>query len=196
MIALLVAILLCPPTSVAFGDSITVGYGARTTKAMWANRVGVGDNRAVAGSTVAEQVEVIRAYRGRATTALWFSCTNDLFRATSPLSYTASLSEGVRLLQARGLTVYVGTCLRLKRSPYAPRGWEELHDAYSAAARAVAEGTGAILVDIDAVYDAETMEASFLPWHPSDAGHAAIAQAFLGALHRRVYVPLLQSPHP
>ena len=160
---------------------------------MWANQLGAPvDNLAVAGSTVAEQVEVISAYQGSARVALWVSCTNDLFAQTSPISYTAALSAGVRLLQQRGMTVYLGTCLGLKDRSEAPPNWRALHDAYNEAARTVAEETGAILVDVDAAYDAETMEASFQPWHPSDEGHEAIAGAFLGALHRRMWFPFVK----
>jgi lysophospholipase L1-like esterase len=188
MIAVLIALALCgAPSTVAFGDSITVGYGARTQAAMWVNRLGVAvDNRAVAGSTVAEQVEQIREYQGEATEALWFSCTNDLFAQTPVVSYTTVISEGVSLLRARGLTIYLGTCPALKERPGLPSNWRELHAGYNRGLKTI---PGVTLVDVDGAYDAETQEATFLPYHPSDAGHAAIASAFLSALHRSAYLP-------
>jgi hypothetical protein len=187
MAALFLVLLLCaPPSAVAFGDSWTVGYGAYSRQAMWTERLGYPvENLAVAGSTVAEQVEVIRSYQGSATTALWFSCTNDLFKQTPIISYTASISEGVSLLQQRGIVVRLGTCPGLKERAGLPNNWPKLQEGYNEGITGIA---GVWLVDVDAVYDAETMEASFLPNHPSDIGHAAIARAFLGY---RAWLPVV-----
>jgi lysophospholipase L1-like esterase len=180
MAALLLILALCPaPPVVAFGDSITVGYGARTTAAMWVNQVGAAlDNQAVAGSTVAEQVDVMRGYAGGAQSAYWFSCANDLLKGTKPEAYAAALREGVGLLQEKGLRVSLGTCLKMRTYPALASA--ELQAAYSAAVREVAAETGARLVDIDALYDPRLHEAAFLPYHPNDEGHTVIARAFRG----------------
>lgn len=178
-----------PPAIVAFGDSITVGYGAHSRAGMWADRlegdVGTIENAAVAGSTVAQQRQIIEAYTGEATTALWLSCTNDLFAQTPAAQYRATLKAGVLHLRQRGMRVYLGTCLGLKGQP----ALDALHTSYSDAARAVAVETGAILVDVDSAYDPLTMEAAFLPHHPNDAGHAVIAQTFLTAWRWQVFMP-------
>lgn len=196
MTLLRVLLLVCgltlqtPPGLVAFGDSITVGYGAYSRAAMWTERMGVPvENLAVAGSTVTEQVAgQITPYAGRAMVALWFSCTNDLFHGTPVAEYRATLDAGVRALQARGMVVYLGTCLR-PASYAAMAGDAALHDAYSAVVRDVAVADGAVLVDIDAGYDPATMERTALPYHPNDEGHAFIARAFAQALRRRLWLP-------
>lgn len=187
MSVLLLIVLFCGgPTTVAFGDSITVGYGARTQAAMWANQVGAVDNRAVAGSTVREQVEEqIRVYEGGARRAWWFSCANDILQGTPSEEYRRALLEGVTILQSRGLAVSLGTCLRFR---IIRPEWSALHDAYNDAIRSVASETGARLVDIDAVYVPAEHEATFLPYHPNDAGHALIARTFMSTSY---YFPMM-----
>lgn len=158
---------------------------------MWTERLGVAvDNQAVAGSTVAEQVEQIRLYQGDATQALWFSCTNDLLRGTTVPSYTAAISEGVALLRSRGLTVRLGTCPGLKDRAGVPENWKALQAGYTEGIRGVAGAYGLFMAPVASLYDPATMEATFLPNHPSDEGHAAIARAFVGW---RSWLPLVRA---
>lgn len=185
------------PRIVAFGDSITRGVGSTSVEARYIVRLeqALGepiDNRSLGGTTAYTQtIDQIATYDGAATWALWFSCTNDLLQDTPPAVYEAALLDGVQQLQANGLIVYLGTCPKIKDNPYRGLNWRELHPQYMAAIRRVAAETGASLVDIDAVYDPITMESTVRPFHPDDDGHGVIAAAFLAALKRRAYVPIV-----
>ena len=180
-----------PPAIVAFGDSITIGYGAFSQAAMWTSQMQVPiDNRAVFGTTVAEQLNFqIIPYDGQATTAIWFSCYYDLYAATTAKDYAAAVLGGVRRLQEKGLRVYLGTCLALQ-SYTTVVGNASYVDAYNAALADVARESGATLVDINAVYDPTTMERPGMCGQPNDVGHTVIALAFQRAMRQRVMLPI------
>lgn len=199
---LLISLLLppAPPTIVAFGDSITRGVGATTVEARYIIRLeaalGEGiENRSLGGTTALTQtLTQILPYGGPATTALWMSCTNDLIQDTPAAVYKSALMAGVQHLQGLGITVYLGTCLKPRSGEWRARNWKVLHPLYNEAIREVAGETGASLVDVDAVYDPLTMESLIRPFHPDDTGHAVIARAFLTALRRRAWLPLVKAP--
>jgi lysophospholipase L1-like esterase len=204
---LLLVWLLCllPPAQpgiVAFGDSITRGVGATSVEARWIIRLEAAlgepiENLALGGTTALTQtIDQIAPYQGGATVALWMSCTNDLMQDTPAATYETALRQGVAALQARGMAVYLGTCLKPRSGEYRAKNWKVLHPLYMQAIRDVAAETGATLVDVDAVYDPLTMESLIYPFHPDDAGHAAIAQAFLAAMRRRAYVPVVEGAYP
>lgn len=186
-----------PSTIVIFGDGIAVGYGAFSQRAMWANQLQhTIDNRAVFGTTVAEQLNTqIIPYDGAATIAIWFSCTYDLYAATTAADYYAAIRGGVTRLQLRGMHVYLGTCLP-PRSYAMMVGDAALHDAYNIALADVARASSATLVDINAVYDPQTMERDGMCAQPNDLGHAAIAKAFLAAFTTRTFLPIIAPSHP
>ena len=185
MAALLLLLALCPPPApyVAFGDSITVGNLASSPALGWARVVASPwalDNRAEGGTVVAEQLGTIQAYGGGATVALWLVCANDLRKGTPAEGFAATVQQGVDMLRGKGVErVFLnGVCL-----PF-PEIDPTLRASYDAALATI---HGATLVDI---------ASGFLPsmfadgTHPNDAGHASIARAFWGALHRRIYFPV------
>jgi len=168
---------------VAFGDSITVGMKASTPALGWAvlyaTEQGLAlDNRAVSGSTVAQQELVIKAYQGNASEAIWFVCANDLYFRTPAQDFGRAVQAGVNALAAKGIAVTLNaTC------PHFPRKEERgLREAYDAA---LSQIVGAHQVDL------------FLPsWafdqdntHLNDAGHRALASAYLGRW--QVWMPAL-----
>jgi lysophospholipase L1-like esterase len=105
-----------------------------------------------------------------------------------------------RLLLRRGLLqsvpdsarILVGNCLRMNATGYTLQGPNYAHgsdaivDAYNVeiAKRVLMvqrPGCRVTLVDVHALYDPDTM-ASADNIHPNDAGHAVLANAFIGAL--------------
>jgi lysophospholipase L1-like esterase len=64
----------------------------------------------------------------------------------------------------------------------------EVHDAYGEALRRVGRETGALVVDLEAVYGRHAGEPVFIPTdvvHPSQGGHQLEAETLYAALARR-----------
>lgn len=172
-----------PPPLVAFGDSITIGTysgGAAPYPALVAKDLGlVLDNRAVSGTTVAQQLERITAYDGPAQDALWLVCANDLTGRTAAGDFARDVQAGVDILRARGLRVYLNAAC----PPFPRKEDAALVAEYNAALLTI---EGRIPVDV-----------SFMPpslfsdgTHPDALGHAWLALAYERAMRRRMWLPL------
>jgi len=191
------------PDVCAIGDSITVGVGASTPARSYVALVCAAlgwsvENLATGGSTIATQQPQIAA--AAAPLTIWLTGYNDM-RAGTPLdTYAMALDAAITTLTAGGRTLYLGDCLRMPQASYTAFGpqWAYGSDAavvgYNATIAAVGRGR-AVLVDAGAAYDPVTMCGSD-GGHPNDAGHQAIAEAFLGEIRRRAYAPLVGYPAP
>lgn len=178
----------------AFGDSITVGIGASDLAHGWASRVAAQcgqalDNRAVSGTGVAEHLAAIgQADVQPADTVLWLTGFNDQWRGTPIDQYAALLARALALVPG----AYVGTCLRQPPDGYAAMpgqlGSDARVAAFNVVIAAAVRAAGCHLVDACAAYDVANC-ADLV--HPTDAGHAQIAHAFLTTMRRIVYLPHL-----
>lgn len=181
ILILLLCLLPARPPLVAFGDSIALGIrsgGATPFVVTLADDLDLSlDNRAVSGTTVAQQLQAIEAYDGPAADAVWLVCANDLYFRTPAAEFSATVQRGVDLLRVRGMRVYLNAAC-----PPFPRKEEPgLVDAYNAALAGI---VGRIPVDV-----------AFMPpdlfadgTHPNAAGQAWLALAYERAMRRRVWV--------
>ena len=180
---LLFLCLPAPPSLVAFGDSIALAIRAGEPTPSFVERVAGDygralDNRAVSGTTVAQQLEQIRAYQGSAVDAVWLVCANDLYYRTPAAEFAQAVQAGVDALRARGMRVYLNAVC----PPFPRREDAVLVEAYN---RALAQISGRIPVDV-----------SFMPpslfhdgTHPNPSGHAWLALAYERAMRRRMWLP-------
>lgn len=164
-------------------------------------------NLGVPGATVADAVarqlpEALR--RQPALVTVWMN-VNDILAQVPPATYERQLGHLVGELRRGGRTrVLVGNTPPLDRLPVylacqarpdcasfglpAPAAVRAVVDAYNAAVARVVQATGAELVDLHAVgveARAAGTEASLVGadgFHPSSAGHRAVADAFAAVL--------------
>lgn len=97
------------------------------------------------------------------------------------------LRQGKLPLVDDGATVYVGNCISEPSGHYLPNGSPAAQAMYNVAIAAAvtnvaAQGRRVHLVDANAAYNPATMDSGDNV-HPNDLGHAAIAAAFLAAMH-------------
>jgi lysophospholipase L1-like esterase len=187
------------PVLVGLGDSITGGMGAsayaRCYAMLLASALGYTlDNRAIGGSTIATQHASVQATT--TTPVVWLTGFNDAHTAHTDLDiYTAALADATAWLTQADRALYLGNCLRK------PGGDDVLVAAYNARIASVVQaarqdGRRVIPVDASAAYDPATMCGPDGA-HPNDAGHAAIADAFLATMQRRVLLPIVrQAAYP
>lgn len=177
------------PRLIVLGDSIGVGLGAsapdRSYAALLAARLALPlDNRAISGTTIDGQPIPTDLQPG--DVVVWLTGYNDMRHGNDPAVYGATLRTAVAAMVDQGATVYLAGCLPLDRyNIYAPdwdRGSAALVAAYTAQ---IASVPGARFVRV--AYDVRNVDADMV--HPNDAGHAQIANSFLAAMRRRVYVP-------
>lgn len=186
---------------VAFGDSITYGLGASAPECGYARMVATGvgmalDNRAVSGSHLAEQArQIAETALTPADQAIWLVGYNDM-RAGVPLDvFRLGLDAALADLAGRAAGVWLGNCLRMTsegyREPHGPYGSDAAVAAFNEviAAAAAAAGPRVVLVDASRAYQPEHVTADLV--HPNDDGHREIAGAFLGAVLRRHWQPLV-----
>lgn len=207
------------PVYVAVGASESVGAGTDDgLREAWTQvfyrqalpRETVFVNLAIPGATVASALErqVPEALELHPTVATVWLNVNDLVAGVTVTEYEAALGEAVGRLRQAGARVLVANTPELDRLPAyqrcrdgascpfpaRPPGPDALRlavAAYNEAIGAVAERTGATLVDLRAVglaARASGTEAALVSddgFHPSAAGHRAVAQGFKDAFQRR-----------
>ena len=180
---LLLCLLPAPPHLVAFGDSIALAIRAGEPTPSFVERVagdyGLAlDNRAVSGTTVAQQLEQIRAYQGSAADAVWLVCANDLYYRTPAAEFAQAVQEGIDILRARGVRVYLNAVC-----PTFPRKEDAaLVAEYNAA---LAQIQGRMPVDVSFMPAAYFADGT----HPNALGHAWLALAYERAMRRRMWLP-------
>lgn len=190
----------------AFGDSITVGWGAsdmQTTS--WAPLVAkykslILDNRAVGASTlIGPSLEARNQYKTIMETLLNETCVsvfltgfNDMRYFGEDLNalatYSRRLTEVLRYIGQ--FPTYVGNCLRMTPEGYTSfgpdwnKGSNKAVTMYNEAIRQVIdqvkkEGFNITHVDASAVYNPSKEVSPTTGVHPNDTGHAKIAREFL-----------------
>ena len=198
------------PVYVAVGASETTGVGsAQPLRDAWPrvlHRIAMPPgsvmvNMGVPGTTVAqaiaEQVEATLAARPNLIT-VWLN-VNDMTRGVSPAEYERQLESLLRQLRRSVSTrILVANTPPLDRLPAYQAGRlvglpdpevvEQRVAEYNEAIARVVQRTGALLVDLHAVGMAaraagtEPTLVSRDGFHPSNAGHAAVAEAFAKVL--------------
>jgi lysophospholipase L1-like esterase len=196
-------------TVVALGDSLAVGTGAsapekgfifqaylRLNQRYPGSRV---DDLAMGGATAADVLRLQAprlAHEGGATVAIVCVGGNDVVRRTAATEFAATYATLVERIRARLPFAKLVLCgvPDVALSPlFTGRDGDtiaRLARADDEAVRALARRTGAGFVDLFAVTRARRADAAhFLSddrFHPSDAGHAAFADALAPALLRAV----------
>jgi acyl-CoA thioesterase-1 len=202
-----------PPVYVAVGASETTGVGSdQPLRDAWPRVLhrtalpagAVFVNMGIPGATVAQALaeEVTHALAARPNLVTVWLNVNDMTRGVTPAQYERQLDSLVTSLRGDGSTrVLVANTPPLDRLPAyttgrllaglpEPEALQELVAAYNAAIARVVERQGAVLVDLHAVgmaARAAGTEGSLISqdgFHPSTAGHAAVAAAFADVLRR------------
>ena len=202
-----------PPVYVAVGASETTGVGSdqplrdawprvlhRTALPAGSVFVNMGIPGATVAQALAEEVNPALAAKPNLVT-VWLN-VNDMNRGVGVAEYERQLDVLVRALRGDGSTrVLVANTPPLDHLPAyqagrvlgafpSPAAVERLVDAYNQAVARVVERNGAFLVDLHAVgmaARAAGTEAQMISrdgFHPSTAGHAAVAAAFADVLRR------------
>lgn len=190
-----------PVVYVAVGASETVGVGAGDPTLAWPEvfrRTALPPDArftslGVSGSTVAAALEqqVPRAVEVEPTLVTVWLNVNDLTRFVRPETYESQLRRLVRRVRRDGeTTVLVANTPALDRLPAVTRFGldpaliDGVVDAYNQAIDRVVREEGAVLVDLHAASlaaRAEGKESGYISgdgFHPSAAGHDAVAAAF------------------
>ena len=198
-----------PIVYVAVGASETVGVGAGDPALAWPEVFRrralppdtVFTSLGVSGSTVAAalQQQAPRAVELRPTLVTVWLNVNDLTRFVTPETYESQLRDLVHRLRRDGeATVLVANTPALDRLPAIARfGLDPALingavDAYNRAIERVVRDEGAVLVDLHAAAlaaRAEGKEAGYISgdgFHPSAAGHEAVAAVFESAYRASV----------
>lgn len=207
-----------PPVYVAVGASETTGAGSdQPLRDAWPRVLhrtalpagSVFVNMGIPGATVAQALEeeVDEALAaGPDLVTVWLN-VNDMARGVGPAEYERQLGALVGALRGDGARVLVANTPPLDRLPAyqagrlvaalpAPEAVQRMVDAYNAAVARVVEREGALLVDLHAVGMAarsDGTEAGLVSgdgFHPSTAGHAAVAAAFADVLRRSGPLPV------
>jgi lysophospholipase L1-like esterase len=141
----------------------------------------------IGSSTMQRQVESIPWCQTDATSVLWLAGYNDMRAGIDLEQLRATLARGLDAFAAQHRTVYLGACLRMSATGYAKYGpeWNHGSDAAVAALNAMmreeaARHPSVYFVDFPN-YNPETMVGPDFV-HPTSAGHAILADAFLGAI--------------
>ena len=202
-----------PPVYVAVGASETTGVGSdqplrdgwprvlhRTALPAGSVFVNMGIPGATVAQALAEELNQALAARPNLVT-VWLN-VNDINRGVSVSEYERQLETLVRSLRGGGSTrVLVANTPPLDHLPAFQSGRvlatlptadavQRQVEAYNEAIARVVERQGAVLVDLHAVglaARAAGTEGQFISrdgFHPSNAGHAAVAAAFADALRR------------
>lgn len=199
------------PVYVAVGASETAGFGSdqplrdawpqvllRTALPTGAPFVNMG----IPGATVAQAAaeELTPALEARPTLVTVWLNVNDMTHGVTPADYERQLEALVKALRGNAATrVLVANTPPLDRLPAflagrnvgalpSPEAVVQLVDAYNAAIARVVQRQGAFLVDLHAAGTAARAagtDAGLISadgFHPSTAGHAAVAAAFAEAL--------------
>ena len=189
-----------PPVAITvLGDSLAYGTGARDTSGGFAFRVyrtierqrpgSEITNTAIGGSTAADvlRLQVARLSERPADLVLLCVGGNDVVRGTSPAAFGATYRMLVEAILARAphaSLVALGVP-DISISPLfgdRPALVRALANADDRAARAAVRAAGGRYVDLFAFTHRQRDPATFLSedrFHPSDAGHAAIAALVL-----------------
>lgn len=202
-----------PPVYVAVGASETTGTGSdQPLRDGWPrvlHRIAlpagaVFVNMGIPGATVAQALneEMNQALAARPSVVTVWLNVNDIIRGVAPADYERQLGTLVHTLRSNGtVRVLVANTPPLDTLPAYragrlvpgvpdPESVRQTVDAYNAAIDRVVAGEGALLVDLHAVVvaaqlagtDAELVSRD--GFHPSTAGHAAVAAAFADVLRR------------
>jgi len=199
------------PVYVAVGASETTGVGSdQPLRDAWPavlfrTALPAGStflNMGIPGATVAQaQVEEVnQALQVRPNLVTVWLNVNDMVREVTPADYERQLDALVKALRRDGATrVLVANTPPLDRLPAflagrnigalpPPEVVNQLTDAYNAAVARVVQRQGAFLVDLYALGTAARAagtDAALVSgdgFHPSTAGHAAVAKAFADVL--------------
>lgn len=202
-----------PPVYVAVGASETTGAGSDQPlrdgwprvlhrSALPAGSIFV--NMGIPGATVAQALaeELNQALASRPNLVTVWLNVNDITQGVSPAEYERQLDRLVKALRGDGsVRVLVANTPPLDTLPAyqagrllvgfpGPAALQEVVAAYNGAIARVVERQGAHLVDLHAVVMAARAagtEAQLIGrdgFHPSTAGHAAVAAAFADVLRR------------
>ena len=185
----------------AYGDSISVGLGATEPSLSFVERVAGElnvhiDNRAVGGSRMAEQLQVIQGYSGSATNVIWLVGYNDMRAGTDVDDFAMMLQEGLTFLTQRHIRVYLGLCLRMTQEGYLLYGPQWNHGSDNAVLqlnqriRQVADQyPDVVLVEMDRYEPAIAGSGDLV--HPGDLGHLQIALDFMDKIVRLIPLPAI-----
>lgn len=184
-------------TYVAIGASETVGAGARDpVRDAWTQvffrtalpRASTFVNLGLPGATVAQGLrdELPLAIAVHPTIVTVWLNLNDLIAGVSPADFERDLSRLVHALRATGAKVLVAnTPVVDTLVPVAEAApLDVIHaavDAYNAATARVVAAEGALLVDLHAAGQPAPELIANDHFHPSTAGHAAVAARFVAA---------------
>lgn len=169
---------------VAFGDSITQGYGASTAwpgllQAKLGKTVvnqGIGGSRASEGA--ARVNGVLRRYKPGYLLILYGA--NDIIHGASTASIVANLRSIVQAAKNNKTVPVIATVLPMTRGHAAYDGGV---DAVNPEIRKMANEEGATIVDLHSAFSGK--EDTYLTadgLHPNNAGQQLIADSFAGAL--------------
>ena len=211
-----------PPVYVAVGASETTGAGSdQPLRDAWPRVLhrsalpqgSVFVNMGIPGSTVAQALaeEMNPAIQAKPDLVTVWLNVNDMTRGVSPADFERQLDTLIRALRRDGDTrVLVANTPALERLPAYQTGRnlgllppaevvDQLVDAYNAATARVVQRQGALLVDLHALSlaaRAAGTDATLVSgdgFHPSTAGHAAVAGAFAEVLRRSGPLPVASS---
>lgn len=195
-----------PPVYVAVGASESVGLGSKDPPHDAWPRVllrtafparTVFRDLAVSGATVPEAIadQLPKAIALQPTVVTVWLNVNDITSLEEPDNYTTSLRTLVHGLRRGGATrVYVADTPPIEALPVVKRVGvpasivRAIVDRYNAAIRSVCASEGAVVVSLHAAGDAAIADNTFDSlvgpdgFHPSTAGHRAVAAAFASAI--------------
>jgi lysophospholipase L1-like esterase len=200
-----------PPVYVAVGASVTTGQGSdqplrdgwprvlhRTALPEGAVFVNMGIPGATVAQAINEEMNQALAVKPNLVT-VWLN-VNDIIRGVAPADFEGQLDTLVKTLRNSGsVRILVANTPPLDNLPAyragrlipggpSPEELRQTVDDYNAATARVVQRQGALLVDLHAVGMASAAagtEAAMISrdgFHPSTAGHAAIAAAFADVL--------------
>jgi lysophospholipase L1-like esterase len=177
----------------AYGDSVTEGYTLPDFSQSFVGRLsgtlGPVTHCWIGSSTMQRQVDAIPSCQTDATSVLWLAGYNDMRAGTDLTQLRATLARGLDMFAQQHRTVYLGACLRMPSAGYGKYGpeWNHGSDAAVAALNTMMRDEAArhpsvYFVDFSG-YNPETMVGTDFV-HPTAAGHAVLADAFLGTILR------------
>ncbi len=173
---------------IVLGDSIGVGQGASDSAHTYASILAAElrmplDNRSVGATVVAQQALPTDLHPG--DVVVWMAGYNDMRAGHDAVEVAATVQAAAEAMRAQGATVYIASPIPMTTAGYATYGpeWNRGSDALRSAYQA--ELPNAIRI----AFDVRNVDADLV--HPNDAGHRQIANAFLTAMRRRVYLPIL-----
>ena len=183
------SLVLCATLArlIVLGDSLGVGLGASTPAHAYASILAAEldlslDMRAVSGTTVAQQAIPTDLCAG--DTVVWIAGYNDMRAGHDAQEVGQAVHRAVQAMRSQGAAVYIASPIPMTEAGYAAYApaWNHGSDASLANYRAALPGSVRI------AYNPVNVTSDVV--HPNDTGYRQIANSFLAAMRRRVYLPL------